>query len=111
MTIIPKALIEAKYSSNSAIVDYTSTGVTTIIDKFTATNVDSGAQTLSIWIVPSGGVFGTDRQILKQLSFSAGETKDLSELRNQIIMSGGVIYTQASVANAIVIRMSGRTVA
>jgi hypothetical protein len=46
MTVTVKVLIPAKTAENSQTTQYTATNVTTIIDKFTATNYSATAATL-----------------------------------------------------------------
>lgn len=110
MTVTAKALIEAKYASTSAATEYTATGVRTIIDKFTATNTDAAAVTLTVYIVPSGQTAGATYTVISAKSIAAGATADLSELQNQILNSGDFISVFASTASKLVIRMSGREV-
>ena len=48
MTVTVKVLIPAKVAEASQTTQYTATGVTTIIDKFTATNYSASAATIKI---------------------------------------------------------------
>jgi hypothetical protein len=109
MAVTAMNLIEAKYASNSDTTEYTApTGTRTIIDKFTATNVDASARTISINIVSSGGSVGSSNLIMKTTSISAGDTYDFTEIQNQILNEGDSISCVASAGSAIVIRASGR---
>lgn len=111
MSVTAKVLINSKYAANSTTTEYTVPSSTrTIIDKFTATNQDASARTLSVYIVPSGGSAGASNLIIKDLSLNAGETKALSELQNQILAVGDFVACVASAASQVVIRMSGREV-
>jgi hypothetical protein len=53
MTIVVSAIIPAKTAENSQTTQYTSTGVYTVIDKFTATNYSASPATISVNLVTS----------------------------------------------------------
>jgi hypothetical protein len=111
MSIIAKKLIASHYASVAATTEYTCPASTnTIIDKFTATNTDVGAQMITVYLVPSGGTAGASNTIISALPLSAGQTKDFSELQNHILNAGDFISVFVSVASKIVIRASGREI-
>lgn len=112
MSVTAKALIEAKYAATSATTEYTAPVSTrTIIDKFTATNTDASAVTLTVYLVPSGGTAGGSNIIISAKSIATGVTSDLTELQNQILNAGDFISVLASTGSKMVIRASGREVA
>ena len=51
MTVIVKNIVPAKTVENAQTTQYTATNVTTIIDKFTATNYSVTAATISVNLV------------------------------------------------------------
>jgi VCBS repeat-containing protein len=111
MTVTAKALVEAKFAANTNTTEYTApSSAKTIIDKFTVTNTDSSARTVSIHIVASGGSVGDQYLIVKDKSLTAGESATVSEMQNQILNTGDFISVVASVASKVVIRVSGREV-
>lgn len=110
MTVTTKVLIAAKDAENAQTTQYTATGLTAIIDKFTATNHDSSARTLSVNLVTSGGSAGTTNLIVKEKTLQAGETYTFPELVGQALAAGGFISTLASAASAICIRANGREI-
>jgi len=110
MTVIVKVLVPAKNAESSQTTQYTATGVTAIIDKFTATNYDTVARTLSVNLVSSGGSAGNSNLIVKTRTLMAGETYTFPEIVGQVLGSGDFISTIASAATAINIRASGREV-
>jgi hypothetical protein len=61
MTVTVKVLIPAKTAENSQTTQYTATNVTTIIDKFTATNFSATAATLE----RESGHFGATRLAIR----------------------------------------------
>lgn len=110
MTVIVKVLVPAKNAESSQTTQYTATGVTAIIDKFTATNYDTVARTLSVNLVSSGGSAGNSNLIVKTRTLMAGETYTFPEIVGQVLGSGDFISTIASSATTINIRASGREV-
>lgn len=110
MTVTVKVLIPAQTANNSQSTVYTATGVTAIIDKFTATNYSATAATLSVNLVTSGGSAGNDNLIVKTKTLQAGETYTFPEIVGHALAPSGFISTIASAASAINIRSSGREV-
>ena len=110
MTVTTKVLIPAKTAENSQTTQYTATGVTAIIDKFTATNYSAAAATISVNLVTGAGSAGNDNLIVKTKSLQAGETYTFPEIVGQVLAPNGFISTIAGTASAINIRASGREV-
>lgn len=110
MTVTAKVLIPAKNAEASQTTQYTAAGVTTIIDKFTATNYDTTARTLSVNLVTSGGSAGNSNLIVKTKTLQGGETYTFPEIVGQVLNSGDFISTIAGTATTINIRASGREV-
>lgn len=111
MSVVPANLIASGFAPATDTVVYTAPSNTTVIvDKFTATNIDTGAQTISVNIYPAGGSVGNQNRITSLLSIAAGASVDLPEQHNQILNPGDQLSAKASVANKIVIRMNGRLV-
>jgi hypothetical protein len=84
--------------------------VSTIIDKFTATNYDTSARTISVNLVTALDTAGNQNLIIKSKTLLPSETYTFPELVGQILAPGGFISTIASAASAINIRASGREV-
>jgi len=110
MAVTVKVLIPAKIAENTQTKQYTATGVTAIIDKFTATNYSAAAETLSVNLVTTAGSAGNNNLIVKTKTLQAGETYTFPELIGQVLGAGDFISTLASSATAINIRASGREV-
>jgi hypothetical protein len=110
MTVYAKVLIPAKIAESTQTTQYTSTGVTTIIDKFTATNYSASAATISVNLVTAAGSAGNENLIVKTKSLQPSETYTFPELVGQILASGGFISTIAGTGSAINIRASGREI-
>ena len=110
MTVQVKVLIPAKNAESTQTTQYTSTNVTTIIDKFTATNYSGGAETLSVNLVTSSYSAGNDNLIVKTKTLQPAETYTFPEIVGQVLNAGDFISTIASAATSINIRASGREV-
>jgi hypothetical protein len=110
MAVTVKVLIPAKTAENAQTTQYTANGVTTIIDKFTATNYSAAAATLSVNLVTAAGSAGNDNLIVKTKTLQAGETYTFPEIVGQTLSPGGFISTIAGTASAINIRSNGREV-
>ena len=110
MTVSVKVLVPAQTANNTQSTVYTATGVTAIIDKFTATNYSASAATISVNLVSSGGSAGNDNLIVKTKTLQPSETYTFPELVGHVIPNNGFISTIAGTASAINIRASGRLV-
>ena len=110
MTVTLKVLIPAKTAEASQTTQYTASNVTTIIDKFTATNYSASSATLSVNLVTSGDTSGNQNLITKTKTLSAAEVYTFPEIVGQVLVTGGFISTIAGTATAINIRASGREV-
>ena len=110
MTVYVKNLVPAKTAENVQTTQYTAAGVTTIIDKFTATNYSAAAATISVNIVTTGGSAGNENLITKVKTLQPSEVYTFPELVGQVLNSGDFVSTLAGTASAINIRMSGREV-
>lgn len=110
MTVNVAVLIAAKTAENSQTTQYTSTGITTIIDKFTATNYTSTPATLSVNLVTAADTAGNQNLITKTKTLQAGEVYTFPEIVGYALGPGDFISTLAGTASAINIRASGRKV-
>ncbi len=110
MTVTVTVLVPAQTANNAQTTVYTATGVTAIIDKFTATNYSAAAATISVNLVTGGSAAGNDNLIVKTKTLQAGETYTFPELVGHALRPSGFISTLAGTASAINIRVSGREV-
>jgi len=110
MTVTVKVLIPSKIAEATQVTQYTATNVTTIIDKFTATNYSATAATLSVNLVTCRVSSGDQNLITKTKTLAASEVYTFPELVGQVLMASGFISTIAGTATAINIRASGREV-
>jgi hypothetical protein len=110
VTVTVTVLVPAQTINNTQTTMYTATGVTAIIDKFTATNYSAAAATISVNLVTAGGTASNDDLIVKTKTLQASETYTFPELVGHVLNPGGFISTIAGTASAINIRVSGRVV-
>ena len=110
MTVTAKVLVPAKTVEDSQTTQYTATGVTTIIDKFTATNYTAVAATISVNLVTVSDSADNDNLITKTKTLQASEVYTFPELVGQVLSPGAFISTIAGTASAINIRVSGRDI-
>lgn len=110
MTVTVKPFVPAKIAENTQTTQYTATGVTAIIDKFTATNYSAAAATISVNLVTSADTAGNQNLIVKTKTLQPAECYTFPELVGQVLAPSGFISTLAGTASAINIRASGREV-
>lgn len=110
MAVTVKVLVPAKTVESSQTTQYTATGVTAIIDKFTATNYSASAATISVNLVTTAGSAGNTNLITKTKTLQASEVYTFPELVGQVLGAGDFISTIADTASAINMRVSGREV-
>lgn len=111
MAVYVKVLIPAKIAENAQTTQYTAgNNISTIIDKFTATNFSGSTATISVNIVTALDSSGNQNLIVKTKSLAAGETYTFPEIVGQALEPSGLISTIASAANSINIRSNGREI-
>lgn len=110
MTVTVRVLIPAKIAENAQTTQYTANNVTTIIDKFTATNYGATAASISVNLVTVADTAGNQNLIVKTKTLQPSETYTFPELVGAALVSGGFISTIASAATTINIRANGREI-
>ena len=110
MTVTVKTLVPGKSVEATQTTQYTATGVTTIIDKFTATNYSASPATISVNLVTTSGTAGDVNLITKTKTLQASEVYTFPELVGQVLNPGDFISTIASTVSTINMRVSGREV-
>jgi hypothetical protein len=87
MTVTVKVFVPAKFAENSQTTQYTATGVTAIIDKFTATNYSASAATISVNLVTAADTAGNQNLITKTKTLQPAEVYTFPELVGQVLMA------------------------
>jgi len=109
MAITVTNIIPRKLAETSATIQYTATGATTIIDKFTVTNVGA-ANTLITVYLPNANSSGNplaSNTVINARSIGIRETYSCPELVGQVIPDGATIVTTAGTASSLVISATG----
>lgn len=110
MAVTAKVLVPAKTAEATQTSQYIADGVTTIIDKFTATNYSASAATLSVNLITATFSAANSNLIVKTRTLAAGETYIFPEISGQVLGPSATISTLAGTASAINIRVSGREI-
>lgn len=110
MPITTTVLVEPKLAEIIATSQYTSTGATTVIDKFTVTNVGSVPATLTVYLIEAAGTEGAFNTIMDARNVEVGECYTCPELVGHVLLDAEIIATMASVASTLTIRASGRVI-
>jgi hypothetical protein len=110
MTVTVKVLVPGKIVEATQTTQYTANNVTTIIDKFTATNYSATAAAISVNLVTVSGTAGNLNLISKTKTLQPAEVYTFPELVGQVLNPGDFISTLAGTATAINMRVSGREV-
>ena len=110
MAVYVKVLIPAKIAEATQTTQYTATNVTTIIDKFTATNYSASAASISVNLVTKLDTSGNQNLIVKQKTLQPSESYTFPEIVGAAMEPGGFISTLAGTAASINIRASGREI-
>ena len=110
MTVTVQVLVPAKTAENAQTTQYTASGVTAIIDKFTATNYSASTAVISVNLVTAATSAGNDNLIVKTKALQPSETYTFPELVGHSLMPSGFISTLAGTASAVNIRVSGREI-
>jgi len=109
MTVTAKNLVPAKTVEATQTTQYIANGVTTIIDKFTATNTGLANVEFSVYLPASGFGATSANQVLKSRVIAPDETYLCPELVGQTLEANGYIVTNASLAT-LTISASGREI-
>ena len=102
-------LIEGALLTTAAIPYYSSpAGIVTIIKKMAVTNISAAVQTVSVYLVPSGGSVGSAYAVAYAVSVPAnGVPIEISGAENQVLMPGDYIAASCSAAADVNIIASG----
>lgn len=113
MSTTPKVLVEQQYVENATTSKYTSpaNGKGTWIDKATFANTDVVSQTITVYIVPSGGSAGNDTKAIPATAILTGAVTSIADLAGKFISPGASIQWVASAASKVNGAINGREVA
>ena len=110
MAVTSTVLVQTRAAPTTTTAVYTSSGVTTIIDKFTAVNTSTTTPyTITVYLTDGVTVPADATTVVKTKTLQALETYTFPEIVGHNLSSNGLISVVASNA-AITIRSSGRQV-
>lgn len=110
MTVTVKVLVPGKTVEATQTTQYTANNVTTIIDKFTATNYSATVAAISVNLVTTSFTASNNNLISKTKTLQPSEVYTFPELVGQVLNPGDFISTLAGTAASINMRVSGREV-
>ncbi len=109
MAIVIENIVPAKQVENTQTTQYTSSGVKTIIDKFTVTNTSASDVAFTCHLVALGDAAGDSNKVVSR-TILAGKTDRFPELVGQVLEDGDFISTLAGAASSLTLRVSGRKI-
>lgn len=109
MTTNAAVLIASKAAEAAQTTQYTSIGLKTIVDKFTATNTTGGNVTFAVNLVNSGGAAGAANLMFSR-TLLAGQCYTCPELIGHVLEAGDFLSTLPGAVASITIRASGRQI-
>jgi len=110
MTVTAKALVPAKFMSDTLSTEYGATSLRAIVDKSTVTNTGSANCAFSAHVVPVGGTPDTSNVFVRARVVVPGETYMCPELVGQYLDPGTSLVFGADLTSTLNLRVSGREI-
>lgn len=112
MTVNATVLINPTTLTTSSTLQYSSTNVTTIIDKFTAVNYGAAAAYFTIYLSTATvvGSLTNSELIIVEKYLQPNETYTCPEIVGHAMRNGMSVWAKAGTATSITIRASGRVI-
>lgn len=105
-----KEIVTAQFAPSAQSTLYTSTSLTTRIDKLTVTNTDTVARTISINLVPAGSSASSANLTTQNQSILPGATWNSPNEYGHYLNPGDALSVIASTAAVLVIAVGGTQV-
>jgi hypothetical protein len=105
MAYTPKRLYIGQPSTSETTLYTVSSGKTVIVKDITLCNTSSSDATISLSIVPSGGIAGNTNRILASLKVSANSVVDIT--LSQVMNEGDFISGLQGTSGALTLIISG----
>lgn len=102
-----KLFAPAQLTASAATYYIVPANTSCLIKKITATNNDTVARTVTIYLVPSGGSAGVTNIIMKTKAIAAAETYEFTEIEGHVISTGDTIQALADSASQVTFQGSG----
>ena len=110
MAVTITNIIPRKTAAAGAETQYTANNCTTVIDKFTISNVSAVTQGIVVYLVAEGGSPGNDNSVIPIKFIQAYEVYTCPEIVGQVLLNGGYIETNALAGNTFTLSASGREI-
>jgi hypothetical protein len=110
MAVTITNIIPRKNPAINFETQYTANNCTTVVDKFTITNITGNNIIFSVYLVPSGGSNDSTNLVLYPKAIASHTTYTCPEIVGQVLLNGGFIVTYASAATSLVLSASGREI-
>lgn len=110
MAVITKVLVPSKTMENISQLQYSPSNSTALIDKFTVVNTSANNVTFSVNIVASGGSVSDANAVIKSRAIAPNQTYNCPEVVGHALQDGAAIYTVASAATSLTMRITGRVI-
>ena len=81
------------------------------IDAMVLTNTDTSVQTVSVWLVASGGGADNSNVVLSAAQIAPGQTLRVAGAIGQVLRAGGTIQALSTISNKVNIYASGVEIA
>jgi len=107
MSVTINQLIAPQQVAATATTYYTSTRATTRIDSFTLTNTDTAAQTVTVYVIASGGSASAANMIISAKSIQPGECYIATEMIGKTLPASSFVQALCSTASKVTIEASG----
>lgn len=105
-----KNIIPRKTVAFGAETQYTANNCTTVIDKFTISNVTGLTAGIVIYLVASGGSPANSNTVLPIKFIQGYEVYTCPEIIGQVLLAGGYISTNATAGATFTLSASGREI-
>ena len=102
-TVSPKTITSAQLTTSAATYYLTPANTKAIIKKLTFTNSTATAQTVTVYLVPSGGTSGVTNILVSGRTVAPGETYECFEAQGQTFQAAGFLQAKSDAATAITI--------
>lgn len=110
MAVNIKNIIPRKTAASGAETQYTAVNCTTVIDKFTISNVTTTTAGILVYLVASGDSPGNDNLVIPIKFIQGNEVYTCPELVGQVLLAGGYISTNALAGSTFTLSASGREI-
>lgn len=110
MAVTIKNIIPRKTVALGSETQYTANNCTTVIDKFTISNVTAVTDGIVVYLVASGGSPGNNNTVIPIKFIQGYEVYTCPELVGQVLLTGDFISTNALAGSTFTISASGREI-